>query len=51
MKKLMCLLAVVSLMMGCAHTHDAGGAEDQSQMNSGAESSYPGVTNRTLQAP
>ncbi|HLX69944.1 MAG TPA: hypothetical protein VKV04_09990 [Verrucomicrobiae bacterium] len=64
MKKLMCLLAVAALMVGCASDHNAGGTSDQTEMSSGTSDqnqvnsgnySWPAdpdpVTNRVLQAP
>jgi hypothetical protein len=42
MKKIMCLLALAGLIVGCAGTgNNTGGTSDQTEMTSGAYSSGP----------
>jgi hypothetical protein len=44
MKKLMMVLAVAGLMVGCAKDQGTGGTYDQNQMNNGSSSSAPATT-------
>jgi hypothetical protein len=39
MKKLMLILAVASLVAGCANNRGTGGTSDENEMNSGSSSS------------
>jgi hypothetical protein len=37
MKKVMCLLALAGLIVGCAHERNVGGTSDQTEISNGAD--------------